>query len=70
MDSILEFITLEHRTEHDLEHKIQFSAPKTYNANGDLNKRWYVYYSFRNPISGKLERQKNVYVITNTLSIF
>jgi integrase len=70
MESILEFITLEHRIEHDLEHKKQFSAPKIYNANGDLNKRWYVYYSFRNPISGKLERQKNVYGITNTFSTF
>jgi len=70
MESILEFLTLEHRIEHDLEHKKQFSAPKIYNANGDLNKRWYVYYSFRNPDSGKLERQKNVYGITNTFSTF
>ena len=58
MESILEFITLEHRIEHDLEHKKQFSSPKIYNAKGNLNKRWYVYYSYRNPISEKLERQK------------
>jgi len=70
MESILEFITLEHKIEHDLEHKKQFSAPKIYNANGNLNKRWYVYYSFRNPDNGKLERQKNVYGITNTFSTF
>lgn len=70
MESILEFITLEHRNEHDLEHKKQFSAPKIYNANGDLNKRWYVYFSYRNPISGKLERQKNIYGITNTFATF
>ncbi len=70
MQSILEFITFEHRIEHDLEHKKQFSAPKIYNANGDLNKRWYVYYSFRNPDSGNLTRQKNVYGITNTFTTF
>ncbi|SRX76402.1 hypothetical protein [Aequorivita antarctica] len=35
MESILEFLTLEHRIEHDLEHKKLFSAPKIYNANGD-----------------------------------
>ncbi len=70
MESILEFITLEHRIEHDLEHKKQFSSPKIYNAKGNLNKRWYVYYSYRNPISEKLERQKNVYGITNTFPTF
>lgn len=50
MESILEFLTLEHRIVHDLEHKKQFSVPKIYNAKDDLNKRWYVYFSFRNPM--------------------
>ncbi|MDN3725257.1 phage integrase N-terminal SAM-like domain-containing protein [Aequorivita sp. SDUM287046] len=74
MHSILEFITFEHRIEHDLEHdlkhKKQFSAPKIYNANGNLKKRWYVYYSFRNPDTDKLERQKNVYGTTNIYKTF
>jgi len=27
-----------------------------YTANGDLKKRWYVYFSYRNPETGKLKR--------------
>ncbi|WP_339712982.1 site-specific integrase, partial [uncultured Kriegella sp.] len=36
--------------------KRNFSNPKIYSANGDLSKRWYVYFSFREPKSGKLKR--------------
>lgn len=57
------------QNEHDLEHdshlKPQFSTPKIYTANGDLSKRWYVYFSFRNPNTGKLERMRNIYGKTN-----
>jgi integrase len=42
-----------------------FSNPKIYNAHGDLSKRWYVYFSFRNPETGKLERMKNIYGKSN-----
>ncbi|WP_338733474.1 tyrosine-type recombinase/integrase [Mangrovimonas cancribranchiae] len=74
MSLLNDFITFEHRNEHDLEHdsehnlrkKPQFSTPKIYNAKGDLSKRWYVYFSFRNPKTGKLERMKNIYGIANT----
>ena len=56
--------------EHDLEHamniKRQFSKPKIYIANGDLTKRWYVYFSFRNPQTGKMDRMKNIYGIANS----
>ena len=65
-----DIITYEHKNEHDLEHdlahKRDFSTPKIYNANGDLKKRWYVYYSFRNPETGKLIRMKNIYGRANT----
>ncbi|MFC0604573.1 tyrosine-type recombinase/integrase [Winogradskyella pulchriflava] len=65
MQSIYELVTLECQNEHDLEHtlehKTKFSQPKVFDANGDLNKRWYVYFSYRNPLTGKLERQKNIY---------
>jgi hypothetical protein len=62
MSTLNEFLTFEHRSEHvyeyDLEHnltlKTQFSTPKIYNTKGDLTKRWYVYFSFRNPKTGKL----------------
>ncbi|MDO7173730.1 tyrosine-type recombinase/integrase [Mariniflexile sp. AS56] len=60
-----ELITFEHEIEHVSEHNLlikkNFSTPKIYNANGDLSKRWYVYFSFRNPETGKLQRMKNIY---------
>ncbi|WP_323787890.1 site-specific integrase [Psychroserpens sp.] len=57
---------LEHDSEHDLSHKKDFSAPKIYTANGDLSKRWYVYFSFRDPETKKLKRQKNIYGNANS----
>ena len=65
MYNIFELITLdvlnEHDLEHNLEHKPLFSTPKIFDANGDLSKRWYVYFSYRNPETGKLKRVKNIY---------
>jgi len=55
----------EHVLEHDLQMKKNFSVPKIYNAKGDLKKRWYVYFSFRNPETDKLERMKNIYGKSN-----
>ena len=69
MHTLNEFLTFEHESEHVLEHNLLvkklFSNPKIYNANGDLSKRWYVYFSYRNPKTGKLERMKNIYGIVN-----
>ena len=65
MSIFLHAIKIEHESEHDLEHdlstKPNFSVPKIYTAKGDLSKRWYVYFSFRNPKTNKLERMKNIY---------
>ena len=62
---IYDLITLdflnEHDLEHDLEHKRKFSPPEIFDANGDLSKRWYVYFSYRNPETGKLKRMNNIY---------
>lgn len=55
----------EHDSEHDLSKKKNFSDPKIYNANGDVKKRWYVYFSYRNPNTGKLQRLKNIYGVAN-----
>lgn len=70
MITLNDFLTfefdLEHDSEHDLLHKKKFSAPKIYSAKGDISKRWYVYFSFRDPITGKLLRQKNIYGNANT----
>ncbi|WP_298366458.1 site-specific integrase [uncultured Lutibacter sp.] len=41
---------------YDLSMKKNYSNPKIYDANGDLSKRWYVYFSYRNPKTGKLKR--------------
>jgi len=51
---------------YDLSLKKQFSTPKIYMAKGDLNKRWYVYFSFRNPKTNKLIRQTPFYGNANT----
>lgn len=65
MFNLNELLTFDYQNEHVLEHdlpmKKNFSAPKIYNAKGDLTKRWYVYFSYRNPETGKLERTKNIY---------
>ncbi|WP_282123080.1 tyrosine-type recombinase/integrase [Algibacter mikhailovii] len=69
MQTIYDFITLgvenEHDLEHDLEHKPLFSSPKIYDADGDLSKRWYVYFSYVDPETGRLKRMKNIYGKTN-----
>ncbi|MFC5194820.1 site-specific integrase [Bizionia hallyeonensis] len=71
MLNLNEFLTFEHEREcnfeHDLSDKKVYSTPKIYTANGKLTSRWYVYFSFRNPITGKLERQKNIYGEANKL---
>ena len=65
MFNLNSYLTNEHGNEHILEHSLSnkknFSTPKIYSANGNLKKRWYVYYTYRNPESGILQRMKNVY---------
>lgn len=51
----------EYAIEYGLKKRKLYSGPTLYDAGGDLSKRWYVYYSFRNPESGKLERQPPIY---------
>ncbi len=46
--------------------KHNFSDPKIYTAKGDLTKRWYVYFSFRNPKTGKLKRVTPFYGCVNS----
>jgi integrase len=55
-----EFLTFDSKSAYvfayDLPMKKNFSTPKIYTASGDLKKRWYVYFSFRDPKTGKLKR--------------
>jgi len=46
---------------YDLQMTKNFSNPTIYIANGDLTKRWYVYFSYRNPETGKLKRVTPIY---------
>ncbi|WP_282122181.1 tyrosine-type recombinase/integrase [Algibacter mikhailovii] len=70
MHTLNKFITFEHTNEHDLEHdlahKPKFSTPKINTANGNLSKRWYVHYSYRDPKTGKLKRMNNIYGSANS----
>lgn len=69
MHTIYDLVTLdaqnEHDLEHTLEHKKQFPTPKIFDANGDLSKRWYIYFSYRYPETDKLQRMKNIYGKSN-----
>lgn len=67
MSKILKSIKKNTETNTFLYMKKKYSAPKIYNANGDLSKRWYVYYSFRDPKSDLLVRQAPVYAGVNEL---
>lgn len=35
-------------------------------ANGELTKRWYVYFSFPKPQTGKMQRMQNIYGVANS----
>jgi integrase len=69
MSSLWKFLTFEYKSEHETEYNLskkkQYSEPKIYDAGGDLSKRWYIYYTFRDPETGKLTRQKNLYGLAN-----
>jgi hypothetical protein len=45
MSNLLRYLQSEHDFEHDLKEKKKYSEPKIYDADGDLSKRWYVYFS-------------------------
>jgi len=62
MSSILRLLRLEHFSEQDLKKPKQYGKISTYDAGGNLEARWYIYFSFRNPETGKLERQPNIYL--------
>ncbi len=55
------FLLNEYANAYVLTTKKNYSEPKIYDANGDIAKRWYVYFSFRNPETGLLEKQTPIY---------
>ena len=54
MSNFLRYLQSEHVFEHVLKEKKKYSEPKIYDADGDLSKRWYVYFSFRKKTDGSL----------------
>lgn len=66
MPKINVFLLNEYRNAYGLTAKKKYSIPKIYDANGDLSKRWYVHFSFRNPQNGLLVKQTPIYGGANT----
>ncbi|NRD19507.1 site-specific integrase [Winogradskyella eckloniae] len=75
MSSIFLLLQNVHENVHGFPMKLNYSEPKIYTGGVDINtwsklpkatqkdalkKHWYVYYSFRNPKTGKLVRQQNI----------
>jgi hypothetical protein len=82
MPKLLVLLQNVHDYVHDLPMKSNYSGPHIYTGNVDikawstlsklakeeaLSKEWYVYYSFRNPQTGKLVRQTNIKTGVNSL---
>jgi hypothetical protein len=55
MKNIKQILNFAYDNAYDLTVKKNFSTPKIYSAKGDLLKRWYVYFSFRDPNTSKLK---------------
>lgn len=70
MSAIRQYLQIVHDSVHDLNRKKKYGGPYVYDAGGDLSKRWYVYYSFRHPNTGKLVRQDNIDVGINEHKTF
>ncbi|MEQ8624492.1 MAG: hypothetical protein RJQ00_06540 [Vicingaceae bacterium] len=54
-------------TEYKSEYQLKYRKAKIYHGGQDydLSKRWYVYYSFRHPSTGKMKQQAPVYLNAN-----
>ena len=59
MSNLLRYLQCEHDFEHAVKEKKKYSEPKIYDAEGDLSKRWYVYFSFRKTADETLVRFPN-----------
>jgi hypothetical protein len=52
------FLLNEYRNAYVLTSKKNFSHPKIYDANSDLSKRWYVYFSLGDIETGLIQRSQ------------
>lgn len=46
--------------EYITDNKMNYSEPKIYTANGDVKKRWYVYFYYRDPDTDKMKKQASL----------
>lgn len=69
MSRILDLLYTEYENVYGLKMKKNYSTPKIYHGGDayDISKRWYVYYSFRNPETGKMKRQSPIVANFNRL---
>ena len=71
MDEFRRRLRIEYENEYKNEYckmkSLLFSKPKIYDAGGDTSKRWYVYFYYRNPQTGKMERQSPIYQNANRI---
>lgn len=49
---------LEKMTDKPLTKNIAYKEPEIYDAGGDMSKQWFVFYSYKNPETGKFQRFK------------
>jgi len=69
MSKILELLCTEYENVYGLKMKKDYKTPKIYHGGDDydLTKRWYVYYSYKHPESGKFIRQSPIFAKFNRL---
>ncbi|QHI35734.1 Tyrosine recombinase XerC [Kordia antarctica] len=67
MPTFEQILTNEYVNEYISMAKQNYSEPKIYDAKGDLSKRWYVYFYYRNPEDGKMKKQKPIFKGANRL---
>ena len=68
MSSLLETLISEYSNEYNTDMSVvPYKLPKIYHGGKDfdLSQRWYVYYSYLNPITGKMQRQNPIYMNVN-----
>jgi len=65
MLNISDLLIYEYEKEYSFEYRFKvkrsYSDPKIYTAKDDLKKRWYVYYSYRDPKTGRLKKMPPIY---------
>ncbi|HBV14870.1 phage integrase N-terminal SAM-like domain-containing protein [Chryseobacterium carnipullorum] len=68
MLSLLEILKTEYSNEYSIEMlNVTYKSPKIYHGGDDydLSQRWYVYYSYVDPETGKMKRQPPIYMDVN-----